>query len=117
MRLPPSRRLLFLNASILTAYGVYRYELVTLDRARQIIAEFRQSGCNLYSAVGHRSTAALMTRLLGVDIPFNRVAVEQLVGESAIVLCLNCRPPEGMVLSLADIEAIGYELGLMTRLE
>ncbi|QUW01294.1 DUF1874 domain-containing protein [Chloracidobacterium sp. MS 40/45] len=113
----PSGRLLFLNASILTAYGVYRYEPVTPEAARQLIARFRQAGRTLYSAVGHRATAALMTRLLGIEVPFNRVTVEHLAGESAIVLRLNQRPPEGVVLSIADIEAIGYELGLVTRLE
>ncbi len=114
---PSPGRLLFLNASILTTYGLYRYEPVTLEAARQLIARFRQTGRILYSAVGHRATAALMTRLLGTEVPFNRVTVEHLVGESAIVLRLNQRPPEGLVLSIADIEAIGYELGLVTRLE
>jgi len=33
------------------------------------------------------------------------------------VLRLHQRPPEGVILSVADIEAIGYELGLVTRLE
>jgi|GEM_PF-280100 Domain of unknown function (DUF1874). len=110
-------RLLFLNASILTAYGVYRYEPVTPEAAQQLIAECRRAGRSLYSAVGHRATAALMTRLLGIEIPFNRVTIEQLVGEQAIVLRLHQRPPEGVILSVADIEAIGYELGLVTRLE
>ncbi len=113
----PSGRLLFLNASILTTYGLYRYEPVTPEAAQRLIAEFRQAGRPLYSAVGHRATAALMTRLLGIEVPFNRVTIEHLVGESAIVLRLHQRPPEGMVLSIADIEAIGYELGLVTRLE
>jgi len=114
---PQPGRLLFLNASILTTYGVYRYEPVTPEAAQQLIAEFRRTGRDLYSAVGHRATAALMTRLLGIDVPFNRVTIEQAVGEPAIVLRLNQRPPEGLVLSIADIEAIGYELGLVTRLE
>ncbi len=114
---PSPGRLLFLNASILTTYGLYRYEPVTPEAAQRLIAEFRRAGRPLYSAVGHRATAALMTRLLGIEVPFNRVTVEHLVGESAIVLRLNQRPPEGLVLSIADIEAIGYELGLVTRLE
>lgn len=107
---------MFLNASILTTYGIYRYEALTCEAARQLIADARRAGRPLYSGVGHRATATLMTRLLGVEVPFNRVTIEHLPGESAIVLRLNQRPPEGVVLSVADIEAIGYELGLVTRL-
>jgi len=39
----------------------------------------------------------------------------QEVGQQAIVLKINGRIPEGKILSLEDIEGIGYTLKLMIR--
>jgi len=39
----------------------------------------------------------------------------QEVGQQAIVLKINGRIPEGKILSLEDIEEIGYTLKLMVR--
>ncbi len=111
------RCLSLINASILTAYGLYRYEPLTVEGARRLIAQSQSNGVRLRSAVGHTATASLLTRLLGVEIPVNRIAIAQQVGEQAIVFRLNSRPPEGAILSEPELEAIGYELGLLTRLE
>ncbi|MCS7080909.1 MAG: YddF family protein [Chloracidobacterium sp.] len=109
--------ILLINASILTAYGLYRYEPLTIEDARRLVTYSQSNGVQLRSAIGHAATAKLLTRLLGVEVPVNRIAITQQVGEQAIVFRLKDRPPEGAILSETELEAIGYELGLLTRLE
>jgi len=67
------------------------------------------------SAIGHESTAEIMTELLGVDVRVNRQMAAQEVGTEAIVFKLKTRAPEGRILSREEIEAVGYEFGLLTR--
>jgi len=98
-----------LNTSILTAFGSYRYEPLTLEAARQLVAE------GFVSAIGHAGTAEVLGELLGVTVPVNRVDYRQRVGETAIVFKLKRRPPEGVILSAAEVQSIGYELARLTR--
>jgi hypothetical protein len=100
-----------LNTSILTAFGSYRYEPLTLKAARELVAE------GFVSAVGHDSTAHILSELLGVSVPVNRFEYQQQPGEQAIVFKLKRRPPEGAILTAAEIQTMGYEFGLLTRLE
>ena len=71
----------------------------------------------MQSAIGHASTAEILTELLGVEVKVNRVRYTQDVGEAALVFRLTERPPEGAVLSRSQLEEIGYEFGLLERIE
>lgn len=106
-------KLALLNTSILTTAGAYRLIDITLDDARRIVSD--HAG-NLDSAIGHQSTAEIMTTLLGVDVPVNRQMFAQEVGQQALVFKLNGRPQEGKILSAEEIETIGYKFQLLTRL-
>ena len=79
-------KLALLNTSILTTAGAYRLIDITLDDARRIVSD--HAG-NLDSAIGHQSTAEIMTTLLGVDVPVNRQMFAQEVGQQALVFKLN----------------------------
>jgi len=98
-----------LNTSILTEFGSYNYEPLTLKQARELV----QGGYN--SAVGHQSTCDVLSTLLGVKVPMNRVQYAQNVGDVALVFKLNGRPEEGKILSAQEIEQIGYLFGKLTR--
>lgn len=100
-----------LNTSILTTFGKYEYTPLTLATARHVICEGYQS------AIGHESTAAILTELLGVPVSVNRVAFEQRVGDEALVFKLRGRPPEGAILTREQIDEIGYDFGLLFRAE
>ena len=102
--------LAILNTSIVTVDGDYRLTSITLDDARALVREGP-----IDSAVGHESTAALLTTLLGVDIPTNRQLFAQQIGQRALVCKLNGRPPEGKVLSREDLESIGYSFKILER--
>ncbi len=100
-----------LNTSILTAFGVYRYEPIALEEAKLMIAR------GFVSAIGHESTATILSELLGESVPINRFDYQQQIGDRAIVFKLKRRPPEGAILTADEIQSIGYEFGLLTRLE
>lgn len=103
-----------LNTSILTRYGTYTYAPLTLTEAQNIAGSEYESQ-SLESAVGHASTAAALTDLLGVPVPANRIDYAQEVGDQALVFKLRVRLEEGRVLSREEIEALPYEFGLLTR--
>lgn len=60
------KKLALLNTSILTTAGEYHLTDITLDEARAIVKNHRD---NLDSAIGHASTAEIMTTLLGGGNP------------------------------------------------
>jgi len=98
-----------LNTSILTNFGEYSYCPLTLDDVKITI----QGGFN--SAIGHEAAAQIISDLLGVDCPVNRIYYKMEVGDLALVFKLNGRPPEGRILSREEIEEIGYSWGILNR--
>ena len=106
------KKLALLNTSILTNEGNYNLRNITLDEARQLVKENE-----LDSAIGHASTAEIMTSLLGVKVPVNRQMFHQEPGQQALVFKLNGRPQEGKILTREEIEQIGYKFQLLTRAE
>jgi hypothetical protein len=106
-----------LNTSILTSYGSFTYESMSLKEARFRVHEATElaNGPTIQSAIGHEATAVILSKLLGIPVSVNRIQYKQEVGEQAIVFKLLGRPPEGKVLSEAEMEAVGYEFGLLER--
>jgi hypothetical protein len=111
------RTLLLMNVTILTGGdGIYSLKLLSLEEARNIVAAYRQADAMIRSAVGHESTARVMSSLLGIDVPMCRDAVVQTEHEDALCLKMNGRPPEGKILSIEELTAIGFEWYLMRKL-
>ena len=109
-------KLAILNTSILTNFGSFSYKQIDLPSAISAVQIDGFASDGILSAVGHESTAAILTDLLGVEIPVNRIQFAQEVGQKALVFKLKGRAPEGKILSREEIEEIGYEFGLLTRL-
>lgn len=102
-----------LNAAIMTTDGEYHIKTIAPDVAFDLVHRYGRE--NLISAIGHESTAQIMSQVLGCDIPVSRQSFHQQVGQQCLVFKLNGRPAEGQVLSIADIQAVGYCWKLMTR--
>lgn len=103
--------LAILNTSIATVPGGYSLEPISLVGARRVV----NAAPEILSAVGHQATADVLTQLFGRLIPVNRIAFQQQPGQRALVLKMRGRPPEGVVLDVAGMEELGYELLLLTR--
>lgn len=105
--------LALLNMSIITTDGTYSLQTITLQEAKDLL---RKAGGRVNSAIGHQATADLLTTLLGVDVPVHRQEYQQKPGETALVLKVNRRPPEGAILTRDLIERMGYTLKKQTRI-
>jgi len=62
------------------------------------------------SAVGHEGTAALLSKLLGVQIPTRRVAIQARPGDTLIHFALKTRLPEGRVLTEEELQQLQFDL-------
>ena len=107
----PTNRLALLNCPVLTVDGTYHVCTLTLERAQGWV----DTADTVESFIGHESTAATLATILKRPVAVNRASYKQGVGEDALVFTLNARQKEGVVLSEADIAAVGYTLKLLHR--
>jgi Domain of unknown function (DUF1874) len=112
-----NKKLVFLNASVLTSYGKFRFEKLSLEQAKDLIKEFAiDETKQIESAIGHLATAEILTELLEFKVEPNRIEFIQTAEDVALIFRLKRRAPEGAVLNRAEIEEIGYEFGLLTKI-
>lgn len=112
------KRIVLLNTSILTEYGSYSYIKMSLQRVKEKLNSINFVGGDklpVLSAIGHQSTADVLSELLEIPVVMNRIQYHQEIDDLAVVFKLNGRPEEGKILSREEIEAIGYEFGFLTR--
>ena len=67
------------SLNMLTASRNVAFELTTVDRARELLSD------GFSSAIGHESTAAIVSGMLGMPVATNRVTVELKAGDTAVV--------------------------------
>lgn len=68
------------------------------------------------SAIGHEATAKILSFLLGIEVPMNRIAIKMERGDKAIVFRLLTRIEEGKVLSEEEIMKLPWELCLLEKI-
>ena len=104
------KSLVLLNTTIVTTDGSFELKTISLEEAREIVAEHK-----FVSAIGHESTAKMMnTLLLRDDIEANRYNFTQEVNQ--VALCFKIpRQTEGRILTLDELKQLPYEFKLMTR--
>ena len=106
-------RIVFLNTTILTVDG--KFELTTWP-LEQVKAYLSDCTYPRLSAVGHESTAQILSSLLGEDVAVNRIQFAQESEDVCICFKLKGRAPEGKILTEEEVEAIGYEFKMLTML-
>lgn len=94
---------LILNASVVTSEGNYSMRKISLERAKILIAN------GFISAIGHESTAKIISQLLGILCPVDRKVAKQEPGQTALVFKMRGRPPEGKILNKVEVDEIGYD--------
>jgi hypothetical protein len=104
--------LYIINAPILTEYGIWEFSgPLSIDEARTILAG------NFVSAIGHEASAKLLSQILNMPIPVNRIQIKMQPGDAALILRLLQRLPEGKVLNESELKALDFELGLLKLLK
>jgi hypothetical protein len=111
----PEAKLTLLNTSVLTDYGTFVYQRLSLAEARRLVRAWQQAGKTIQSAIGHQATADLLATLLDWPVAVHRMEFTQTVDDLALIFKLKQRAPAGKVLDREEIEAIGYEFGLLKK--
>jgi len=62
------------------------------------------------SAVGHESTADILSKILGIHIPINRQAIRFKENDTVYVYQLLQRLPEGVILNREEITQINFKI-------
>ena len=100
-----------LNAPIVTAYGDWQFSgPLNVSQAQKLLAP------GFVSAMGHQGTAKLLSTLLDIEVPTNRISIEMQPGDKALVFRLKQRVAEGQVFTQEEIAKLPFELGLLTRI-
>lgn len=97
-----------MNSTIILAPGIWEAREINNDTVISLIETSR----DIVSAVGHSSTADIITSLIsqtGITVEMNRIEVIPKINDILVCLKLNQRAPEGSILSIKEIESIGYQ--------
>lgn len=86
-------------------YTLLYIEELTLEKVKGIIARHKEMG-TLVSAIGHESTAKVLSELLETEIPANRIAVSLNKGDGLIVFQLLERLPPGKELTIDELKKL-----------
>lgn len=115
----------FFNTTIMPNEGIYECKKIATDRAREIFVSICDNGTgyceNFVSAIGHEASAQALNVLMdlpknGQCIQVNRIPAVMEPGDIAIALKVRGRLPEGQILTIEELEGIGYDLFLIQRL-
>ena len=105
------KQVLLLNAPVITNTGIFTYEKINVEVAKDLIKKH-----GFISAIGHQSTAEILTEVLEEDVQVNRITAVQELGQIAIVMSVNGRVEEGKILNREELEAIGFQFYKLTNI-
>jgi len=92
-----------ISPSLLEGGVVIKASPISLGEVRALLKE------GFVSAVGHESTAKVLSVLLGTHVPFNRAQISIKEGDVIISFQFTVRLPEGKVLGEDEVLALYNE--------
>ncbi len=98
------------SAGMLLTPAIVEFREMTLEQVKRLLS------MGFVSAVGHASTASLLTQLLGLEVQTNRVNVQLKFMDRAVIFQLQSRLEEGKVLTEDELKQIKYKFILATVL-
>jgi hypothetical protein len=84
---------------------VIRLKRISVDEVKAFLSDHP-----FISAIGHQGTAQLLTEILGIEIPVNRITVQLKEGDIFIAFVLKQRLPEGVILTKEQLQKLDYWL-------
>lgn len=105
-------KIYILNSSVITSEGQFSYQKIDLDTAKVIL----KKKLPIEMAIGYESTATLISELFYIEATKNRTSIMMQTNEAAIVIKTKKRLEENKVLTINELEEIGYELGWMAKI-
>ena len=89
--------------------GTYKSAIIGIQEAKELVKG------SFTCAVGHSTTAELMSELLDTSIRFNRMTVSLEDGDKMLCFKLKPRLGEGVILSdKITLETLGYDFVLIS---
>jgi len=98
-----------LSINMLEDKTALEVEAISVEEVKKILQWELDHGRQFVSSVGHEPTAKLMTKLLGIEIPFNRIAVKLKTWDTLLVFQILQRLPEGVVLDEEAVKAVPHK--------
>jgi len=92
-----------ITPSLLEQGAIIKASPITLEEAKTLLKE------GFVSAVGHESTAKVLSSLLGTEVPFNRAQIAIKEGDVIVSFQFLIRLPEGKVLGDDEVIALYNE--------
>jgi hypothetical protein len=106
------RRFYVLNSAVITGFGTFKYEPMTVIEARSWLADN-----DWHSTIGYPETCRFFNRMFGTSIVANREQVKLEIGDEALVFRLRKRLDDIESKGQVGIETIKkyLEIGKLTR--
>jgi hypothetical protein len=92
-----------ISPSLLEGGAIIKASPISLGEVKALLKE------GFVSAVGHESTARVLSSLLGTDVPFNRAQISIKEGDVIVSFQFLVRLPEGKVLGDDEVLALYNE--------
>ena len=89
--------------------AILRIKEISKEEVKEILKE------GFISAIGHQSTAEILSQLLDINIPFNRVQIKITPSDKLIVFQILTRLEEGKILSKEEISKLPFKFFLIER--
>ncbi len=103
------RKYYLTNSPIVTGNGVYEYTIIDIGDAKEFIKDKE-----LISAIGHESTAHVLTNLLGIPVKQDRIQIKLDEGDQCLVFRLKDRVKENKQYTIEELSNMPSEFGILS---